>query len=326
MEAIMFCCCFPSFTVESTPKLEMIHKNSDKWSQLTIKQNIKAVPYCENSSELRKVLELVDLYTKHVKENSNKPTVSIEENLRLLRNLKVVTDRRLEELPYVLTANNVNSLLINFSTMEDKELVIKELEITRTTLSAYERKKYELNKKMKPFIKKNLDAQNHLQILNNLYYKAQSALERVSEENNKERLPLQVEEEGQINSFESKLDLEELLNVLQETIGKMNETQLMEFIEKIRIGQTELQKEILVTGDELEWMIRCKGIMTKSVDLLHTLEEKLVQKAIEQNHLDYKDDMIVELETLDDKSELLHRHEIKGATNKTFVALTEQFI
>jgi hypothetical protein len=158
-------------------------------------------------------------------------------------------------------------------------------------------------------------------VLNEFCNKARSALNRCpKEENQTNSIP--TADAGTLNMQGSNSYLKKI-EALTESIPSRSEKELKLMINKARRELREQQKQIMEIEDEVEWMMRSKELLAKSIGDLLLLEEKLLQKGNELNPQDYNDEDMVELETMDSNRESpLHQHKIKGYTNKTFVVLT----
>jgi hypothetical protein len=217
--------------------------------------------------------------------------------------------------------------------MNNRTLLLAELGETWETLTQYELKKRELNKNIKTYLWNKAARQHCLRLLNELYNKARSALNRCSTEEN-QTTSIPTADAGGLNMQGYKGYLKKIEAQI-ESIPSRSEKELKLMINMAKRALREQQKQLLEIEDEVEWMMRSKGLLAKSIGDLLLLEEKLLQKGNELNPQgynddelnpqDYNDEDMVELETLDSNRESpLHQHKIKGCTYKTFVALTEQ--
>lgn len=330
------CWCFPFFSSPtpspSIPQLEKINY-TEEWNGITIRNNIKAVPYSENLEKLSKLKEVVAFYKENLahkhSENWRK------HHLSLLQELDSLTDRRLKEIPYVnainSTVNMINRIKKDPNDLRDSDIVtrmtdeecIQELEKTRKQLTHYDKEIISLNKKLQSYSKVYVSCQERLKLLNSLHKKAANARELLSSKDHPDNAEVSTKKDKK-DSTSLPWDVSKI-KVKEESIPKMNGDKLSALIEKIRIQKTTCQKEMRLPAEELKWLHRSHDLLTESLTLLQQLAQKLnekVMKSIFSNVRTYQSDLAIELNNFD--QEPLHKHEIKGATCKTYVALTEQ--
>ena len=266
------CCSF-----FSTPRLRCIHSHTDKWNQLDIMHNIKAVPYSENIEDLNIVKKIVAYYLGEIPKNPNFDNIFKSKSLNLLHNLNSTTDRRLKEIPYIHKAYRIKKLHTDFGKVEDSTSWIQMLTEARTGLNIADRDLRSLQKKNQAFQKNETLCVNRLKGLNELHTHTEHAFKRLAaSENQDSASSLATNKDSTRES--TAWDMEKI-KATQSSIPQMHGEDLSNLLEQVRLQQTHAQKELLEIAEELKWLNRSLDFVNNNktlwLDLKHKFEAKI---------------------------------------------------
>lgn len=263
--------------IKPDPKIE--NDKNKIWSQLTIKNNIRAIPFSENSEELSKLKQTTAYYFKGLTENPNSDPVWQEKSLCLLNQLDNLIDTRIKEVAYLNIAHDINRFKW-IITVNDSHKFIQTLEQTREKLNTCEQHLIKLKRKINIYTQFSFSCKNRIQLLNKVCSEAINKRKTLytTNINNNEQLALK----------EIKKDLNwsiEKIQLKQQNIPEMDLDQLSRLIIKIRQQQTSCQKDLVSVTEKLRYTYQYNNLQTRNIKLLNEIELKLSKKIEDSNSL-----------------------------------------
>lgn len=314
----MSSCCFPiAYFFDRPPKLKKIAPdNIGNWKLSTVRKNIKAVPRCHSREDLEKVKEIADQYFNGLTERLHSDANIQEKSLILLKKLSTLADKRLKEIPF-----DEYDIQFNFQTAYDSgdhQLWVKELEELTECIKQNEDKLFTQNSRVKEISQEILSHKNTLKNLEKIFAKAEQR-----------EIKLRLENMMNIsnNSTSEKWNIEEIYSN-EESISEMNKSDITRLLYQVRGKKSKCLENIFKYESELYELNSSKRSLHSNINLLRSLESELnrkLQKNLsELEQLSCNHGIDIELEECSSDDESLKLHHIKGQTNKTYVALTEE--
>jgi hypothetical protein len=270
-------CCFGPFT----PELRRLYFHVNDWTQFTIRDNIEAVPYCENSADLNRVKELAATYRESLMKNPNTDKTFQSKTLNLLQNLDTTADRRLKELPYINTANKIRNLLGHFGNIEDSTSWVQMLTEARAGLNTTDQEIISLRKNIRAYHKDNSSHLSHLKELNALLELAENALTNFTANENPDYETSSINDDSHIKSSSWN---RENIETFRNSLPEMNIENLSRLIEQIRQQKTAIQKQLVANAEELKWLNRSLDLVNNNKTLWHQLHQKFEDKVQKFTH------------------------------------------
>jgi len=329
----MFWCCDP--IIPKNPALvDISPETRNKWSVSTVKKNIKVVPYSHDVEGLKIIQGITEKYIGITLATENRE--DREKELSLLRQLKVLTEKRLEVAPYYEVIARADFVLSKKDSWNSADALIKELKEIRHNLSICERNSRGETDKITNFQKQHDMYSEQIRVLDFLFDETERGLTGRPDPNSEGDNDAESASDEKISFQKSSNNSSEglvLWNIQQiqeyrRIRPKFSKEARVNLIEEIRVQKTECQK--LQLEKEIQWRSAnsYKQLLDQTIIKLKkvegALDTKLKMNSSSLPKIKHDDDKEIELEKIDSKNSPLQEHKIKGATNKTYVALTEE--
>jgi hypothetical protein len=250
----------------STPRLECLTKD-DGWCPQTIRKNIRAVPYCEDSKDLNKVKERVAYFRDCLSKNPHSNLSFQNKSLRLLSDLEKVTDLKLH---FINTAIEIQKSQKKFFEFENSDIIMfRRLESARKALKACDQEIFTLIDLIKCYEQQYSGYQHQLQLISDLISLVKIVQAHLISEENQNLAACPTEIFQQILNPDN-WEMSKIQSLIP-SFSQMNQEQCLQLRNNLRDQLTSCQTELLMIYEMLKWMNSSYELVSKNKSALQNL-------------------------------------------------------
>lgn len=324
----MWCCFGPK------PKFYHLYDDAD-WSECTIENNYKAIPHSFSPEDLKKTIELSQIFLAKPQWKGFKP----HEEAKLRKFLNELQENAKDRLYFVYYYRNIqdkDDIFKQMNRLSDVKEIISQVATTKKRLSEYAFERISLKTETKHFVTQIKNEKKSLKLLDEYFLKINDNINRKT--NNIDKSTSESQEEStnsqEVNTESDSGDQDEISNSREESFEvDLSDLQDQKKLDNIKLHvKTKIQKQTQVHKKIYRWTEKLNkaklhiDLIEKNIKILTKVHEILSKKLNTALHTDLDEDDADELSDFHTKGKTatLQEHAIEGERFDTYVALTKE--